>query len=193
MQDLLQVDRLRQSVAVREALGGREGRGLRKTLSVPNMRQVLGGSLSLDSLVAGVARDQEEEEGRAPRRLPLSLTMSTLHEERARQPHQELESIREQEVPPPLPKSCTSDSLSSPPAPKDGSPSMMSSGYQSQAVSSSTLSSEDSLSLGEEEAVVRRAGAEDREAVVRRAGARRPDRQAAHRLSCPPETLRRPQ
>merc|ERR1712002_733698 len=51
-----------------------------------------------------------------------------------------------------LTKSSTSSSLAEPLAPaiKDPSASMASSGYESQAVSSSTLSSEDSLSLAEE-------------------------------------------
>ena len=196
VQDLLQLDRVRQSVAVKEALaaGVRQNdpiQSLRKTLSVPNIRQVMKGSFSLDSLVGhqlsesfselsweGPGGRQEEGAKTVTRRLPLSLTMSTLHEERGSRQVEtipELASISEQDSAPPpsLPKSTTSDSLAEPTA-KDNSPSMMSSGYQSQAVSSSTLSSEDSLSLQEET-----------DGVVRRV--QKPRKSQEKRLSCPPQ------
>jgi kinesin family protein 13 len=125
------------------------------------------------------------------RRLPLSLTMSTLHEERSSRPFDDTSSPehvsspqREQELktclpsggetrdpffarlsPPVMTKSQTVESLSSlhhhhheqqqpreqqhqlSQPPKNGSPSLLSSGYESQAVSLTTLSSEDSLSV----------------------------------------------
>merc|ERR1719336_2822465 len=127
------------------------------------------GSYSLDSLVrlqpSGSFAELNLDE-KVQRRLPLSLTMSTLHEERTGRKSRaspELSSIREQVDAPvatstPMTKSCTSDSLARPPPSKDCSPSMMSSGYESQAISSSTLSSEESLSLADdtEKVVVRR-------------------------------------
>ena len=153
------------------------------------------GSFSLDSLVGvppcgGVQElgwegggGRGEDGGRTvPRRLPLSLTMSTLHEEQAARQvvRPPLGSIREQEGPvvAAITKSNTSDSLVEQPQSKDASPSMMSSGYESQTISSSTISSEESLSPTEElEGVVRRAGRVGR---------------SEHRLSCPPGVLRRP-
>jgi kinesin family protein 13 len=124
------------------------------------------------------------------RRLPLSLTMSTLHEERSSRPLEDTSSPehlnspqREQQLktclpsggetrdpffarlsPPVMTKSQTVESLSSlhhhheqqqpreqqhqlSQPPKNGSPSLLSSGYESQAVSLTTLSSEDSLSV----------------------------------------------
>jgi len=194
VQDLLQMDRVRQSVAVKEALAAKMRQydpiqSLRKTHSVPNIRHNMKGSYSLDSLVrlqpSGSFAELNLDE-KVQRRLPLSLTMSTLHEEktgRKSRASPELSSIREQVDPPiatstPMTKSCTSDSLARPPPSKDCSPSMMSSGYESQAISSSTLSSEESLSLADEaEKVVMR----------KRTGE---NLNNENRLSCPPGTLR---
>ena len=198
VQDLLQMDRMRQSVAVKEAkmrqydpADPADNMTLRKTHSVPNIRHVMKGSYSLDSLVglnpSGSFTELNWEE-KVHRRLPLSLTMSTLHEEktgRKSKASPELGSIKEQVDPPeatstPMTKSCTSDSLAEPPPSKDCSPSMMSSGYESQAISSSTLSSEESLSLADETEKV----------VVRRRSEK--GEKSENRLSCPPGTLRRP-
>jgi len=200
VQDLLQMDRMRQSVAVKEAkmrqydpADPADNMSLRKTHSVPNIRHVMKGSYSLDSLVglhpSGSFTELSWEE-KVHRRLPLSLTMSTLHEEktgRKSKASPELGSIREQAdssapaaTSTPLTKSCTSDSLAEPPPSKDCSPSMMSSGYESQAISSSTLSSEESLSLADETEKV----------VVRRRSEKVEN--SENRLSCPPGTLRRP-
>jgi len=199
VQDLLQMDRMRQSVAVKEAkmrqydpADPADNMTLRKTHSVPNIRHVMKGSYSLDSLVglnpSGSFTELNWEE-KVHRRLPLSLTMSTLHEEktgRKSKASPELGSIREQvDAAPaatstPMTKSCTSDSLAEPPPSKDCSPSMMSSGYESQAISSSTLSSEESLSLADETEKV----------VVRRRSEK--GENSENRLSCPPGTLRRP-
>ena len=196
VQDLLQIDRMRQSVAVKEALAAKMRQydpiqSLRKTHSVPNIRHVMKGSFSLDSLVGLHPSESFTElnwEEKVHRRLPLSLTMSTLHEEktgRKLKASPELGSIKEQvDVPvatsTPMTKSCTTDSLAEPPPIKDCSPSMMSSGYESQAISSSTLSSEESLSLGDETEKV----------VVRRRSDKAEN--IENRLSCPPGTLRRP-
>merc|ERR1712012_1380336 len=194
VQDLLQLDRMRQSVAVKEALAAKMRQydpiqSLRKTHSVPNIRHNMKGSYSLDSLVRLQPSESFAElnlDEKVQRRLPLSLTMSTLHEEktgRKSRASPELSSIREQVDPPiatstPITKSCTSDSLARPPPSKDCSPSMMSSGYESQAISSSTLSSEESLSLADEaEKVVMR----------KRTGE---NLNNENRLSCPPGTLR---
>merc|ERR1712012_818948 len=152
--------------AVKEALAAKMRQydpiqSLRKTHSVPNIRHNMKGSYSLDSLVRLQPSESFAElnlDEKVQRRLPLSLTMSTLHEEktgRKSRASPELSSIREQVDPPiatstPITKSCTSDSLARPPPSKDCSPSMMSSGYESQAISSSTLSSEESLSLADE-------------------------------------------
>merc|ERR1712012_1101618 len=115
--------------------------------------------------------------------------MSTLHEEKTSRKSKaspELGSIKEQADAPvatstPMTQSCTSDSLARPPPSKDCSPSMMSSGYESQAISSSTLSSEESLSL-----------ADDTEKVVVRRRSEKGENTEENRLSCPPGTLRRP-
>ena len=194
VQDLLQMDRVRQSVAVKEALAAKMRQydpiqSLRKTHSVPNIRHNMKGSYSLDSLVrlqpSGSFAELNLDE-KVQRRLPLSLTMSTLHEEktgRNSRASPELSSIREQVDPPnatstPMTKSCTSDSLARPPPSKDSSPSMMSSGYESQAISSSTLSSEESLSLADEAEKV----------VMRKRSGENLNNE--NRLSCPPGTLR---
>ena len=194
VQDLLQMDRVRQSVAVKEALAAKMRQydpiqSLRKTHSVPNIRHNMKGSYSLDSLVrlqpSGSFAELNLDE-KVQRRLPLSLTMSTLHEEktgRKSRASPELSSIREQVDPPiatstPMTKSCTSDSLARPPPSKDCSPSMMSSGYESQAISSSTLSSEESLSLADEAEKV----------VMRKRSGENLNNE--NRLSCPPGTLR---
>ena len=194
VQDLLQMDRMRQSVAVKEALAAKMRQydpiqSLRKTHSVPNIRHNMKGSYSLDSLVrlqpSGSFAELNLDE-KVQRRLPLSLTMSTLHEEktgRKSRASPELSSIREQVDPPnatstPMTKSCTSDSLARPPPSKDCSPSMMSSGYESQAISSSTLSSEESLSLADEAEKV----------VMRKRSGENLNNE--NRLSCPPGTLR---
>merc|ERR1712203_836109 len=112
--------------------------------------------------------------------------MGTLHEEktgRKSKASPELGSIKEQvDVPvatsTPMTKSCTADSLARPPPSKDCSPSMMSSGYESQAISSSTLSSEESLSLADESEKV----------VMRKRTGENLNNE--NRLSCPPGTLR---
>jgi kinesin family member 13 len=120
----------------------------------------------------------------AGRRLPLSLTMSTLHEEKSSRHTEEdsannLSSPRENlpptamdskaaavipvydnyvsYAPEAMTKSQTAESISElhkeqqvqtqQQQPKNGSPSLLSSGYESQAVSLTTLSSEDSLSV----------------------------------------------
>ena len=122
------------------------------------------------------------------RRLPMSLTMSTLHEERSSSrlveeaSPEELAIPRDKQLaevssaqilcsgtsplsvagechrtnfsPTAMTKSQTAESLTDlnqqkqqQPPPKNGSPSLLSSGYESQAVSLTTLSSEDSLSV----------------------------------------------
>merc|ERR1712203_39630 len=126
------MDRMRQSVAVKEALAAKMRQydpiqSLRKTHSVPNIRHNMKGSYSLDSLVrlqpSGSFVELNLDE-KVHRRLPLSLTMSTLHEEktgRKSKASPELGSIREQvDAAPaatstPMTKSCTSDSLAEPP------------------------------------------------------------------------------
>ncbi|CAH1153752.1 unnamed protein product [Phaedon cochleariae] len=204
VESILTLDRLRQSVAVKELLQARGQPLMRKTVSVPNFSQLMRLDLSTESL--HMARSESVSElnselgitplrGRSsfgketevtppkfgglvfsgmasPANTKLSLRMTTLHEEPTKtMPRKHSfdilmdDPIEEQNeegangqtevhyvqrkknhAKKSLPMSRTLDSLTEF-APKPNTPSSSSSGYGSQAVSQTNLSSDDSISL----------------------------------------------
>ncbi|XP_050554864.1 kinesin-like protein KIF13B isoform X18 [Spodoptera frugiperda] len=203
VESILTLDRLRQSVAVKEL---EQARGqpitMRKTASVPNFSQLMRLDSSFESLAgltsgrAGSMADLAEDTPRrsvhrhsyaapshndpeiptptkpfglaSPASGKLGLRMTTLHEEPGRRndedSHSEPESAPVDELTTPrshrtrnratsrgfLPTSKTLDSLhelACERAPNKNSPSISSSGYGSQAVSSTNLTNDDTLSI----------------------------------------------
>ncbi|CAG9796373.1 unnamed protein product [Diatraea saccharalis] len=201
VESILTLDRLRQSVAVKEL---EQARGqpitMRKTASVPNFSQIMRLDSSLECLAglasgrSGSVADLAEETPRrpvhrhsyaapadsdmttptkpfglaSPASGKLGLRMTTLHEEPGRRndddSHSEPESAPTDELSTPrsnrtraratprgfLPTSKTLDSLhelACERAPSKNSPSISSSGYGSQAVSSTNLTNDDTLSI----------------------------------------------
>ncbi|KAJ3639965.1 hypothetical protein Zmor_003291 [Zophobas morio] len=205
VESILTLDRLRQSVAVKELLQAKGQPLMRKTASVPNFSQLMRLDTSTESLqmsrsesvselnselhgkttpIRSRSSFGKESEGTptkpfgivfpgltSPANTKLGLRMTTLHEEQPSLPRKHSldilndDTIEEQceegqdekkEVTytiksrsngrRTIPTSRTLDSLVEL-APKSGTPSTTSSGYGSQAVSSSNLSSDDSMSL----------------------------------------------
>ncbi|KAL0850869.1 hypothetical protein ABMA28_006780 [Loxostege sticticalis] len=204
VESILTLDRLRQSVAVKEL---EQARGqpitMRKTASVPNFSQIMRLDSSLESLAglaggrSGSVADLADETPRraahhrhsyaapshndadmttptkpfglaSPASGKLGLRMTTLHEEPGRRndddSHSEPESAPLDELTTPrshrtrsrassrgfLPTSKTLDSLhelACERLPNKNSPSISSSGYGSQAVSSTNLTNDDTLSI----------------------------------------------
>ncbi|KAL4716938.1 hypothetical protein ACJJTC_012749, partial [Scirpophaga incertulas] len=201
VESILTLDRLRQSVAVKEL---EQARGqpitMRKTASVPNFSQIMRLDSSLECLAglasgrSGSVADLAEETPRramrhsyaapshhdpdmptptkpfglaSPASGKLGLRMTTLHEEPGRRndddSHSEPESAPADEISTPrshrtrvgaprgfLPTSKTLDSLhelACERPPSKNSPSISSSGYGSQAVSSTNLTNDDTLSI----------------------------------------------
>ncbi|KAG5875309.1 hypothetical protein JTB14_022220 [Gonioctena quinquepunctata] len=203
VESILTLDRLRQSVAVKELLQARGEPLMRKTVSVPNFSQLMRLDLSTESL--HMSRSESVSElnselsltplrnrtsfGKDPEVTPpkfglvfsgmpspantkLNLRMTTLHEEPTKalprkhsfdllmddtiEEHTEEGTNGKTEVhyiqrkkthaKKSLPMSRTLDSLTEF-APKTNTPSSSSSGYGSQAVSITNLSSDDSISL----------------------------------------------
>ncbi|XP_060808553.1 kinesin-like protein KIF13B isoform X2 [Amyelois transitella] len=202
VESILTLDRLRQSVAVKEL---EQARGqpvtMRKTASVPNFSQIMRLDSSFESLAlssgrSGSVADLADETPRrsvhrhsyaapahndpdvatptkpfglaSPASGKLGLRMTTLHEEPGRRndddSHSEPESAPVDELTTPrshrtrakatprgfLPTSKTLDSLhelACERVPNKNSPSISSSGYGSQAVSSTNLTNDDTLSI----------------------------------------------
>ncbi|CAK1540259.1 unnamed protein product [Leptosia nina] len=203
VESILTLDRLRQSVAVKEL---EQARGqpvtMRKTASVPNFSQIMRLDSSFESLAglaaarSGSVADLADETPRrnmhrhsyaapahtdadmstptkpfglaSPASGKLGLRMTTLHEEPGRRneedSHSEPESAPSDELTTPrsqrtrpratsrgfLPTSKTLDSLhelACERIPNKNSPSISSSGYGSQAVSSTNLTNDDTLSI----------------------------------------------
>jgi kinesin family protein 13 len=205
VESILTLDRLRQSVAVKELLQARGQPLMRKTASVPNFSQFMRLDTSTESLqmsrsesvselnseLHGVAtplrprtsfgKDSEGTPTKpfgivfpgitSPANTKLGLRMTTLHEEQPTLPRKHsLDILSDNTIEEQcedgqdekqtvtrnvksrsngrrtIPTSRTLDSLVEL-APKSGTPSATSSGYGSQAVSSTNLSSDDSMSL----------------------------------------------
>ncbi|KAF5284466.1 hypothetical protein FQA39_LY17041 [Lamprigera yunnana] len=200
VENILTLDRLRQSVAVKELLQAKGQPLMRKTASVPNFSQLMRLDLSTESLnitrsesvtdlnsepLGGLPLRSRNSFSKDPDVTPskpfglgmtspgnpkLGLRMTTLHEEQLPLPRKHsLELINNEcceekyeyetgkskygnsnrtmlNGRKTLPTSRTLDSLVEL-APKTSTPSASSSGYGSQAVSSTNLSSEDSISL----------------------------------------------
>ncbi|KAK4871535.1 hypothetical protein RN001_015659 [Aquatica leii] len=200
VESILTLDRLRQSVAVKELLQAKGQPLMRKTASVPNFSQLMRLDLSTESLniprsesvtdlnsepLGGLPLRSRSSFSKDPDAVPskpfglgmispgnpkLGLRMTTLHEEQSPLPRKHsLELINDESAEEKydyeegkskhtnsnrsmlngrktLPTSRTLDSLVEL-APKTSTPSASSSGYGSQAVSSTNLSSEDSMSL----------------------------------------------
>ncbi|XP_070160502.1 kinesin-like protein KIF13A isoform X5 [Polyergus mexicanus] len=200
VESILTLDRLRQSVAVKELLQAQGQPLMRKTASVPNFSQIMRFDTSMDSL--NVTRSESvtdlntEMNGLPhPRRASIGHTradenfisappkpfgiaspnivssklgprMTTLHEETSNVGNQAFTPINDDDeeksdadyseyeayqAPPkptkPLTSSRTLDSLVELQSTKINTPSMSSSGYGSQAVSTTNLTSEDSISI----------------------------------------------
>ncbi|KAG7205851.1 hypothetical protein KM043_007787 [Ampulex compressa] len=200
VESILTLDRLRQSVAVKELLQARGQPLMRKTASVPNFSQIMRFDTSMDSLnvtrsesvtdlntemnglphprraSTGHTRNDENFISTPPKPFgiaspnmvgsKLGLRMTTLHEETSNvgnQPstpandddeeksdadYSEYDAYQAPAKPvKPLTSSRTLDSLVELQSTKINTPSMSSSGYGSQAVSTTNLTSEDSISI----------------------------------------------
>ncbi|XP_072765534.1 kinesin-like protein KIF13A isoform X5 [Anoplolepis gracilipes] len=206
VESILTLDRLRQSVAVKELLQAQGQPLMRKTASVPNFSQIMRFDTSMDSL--NVTRSESVTDLNTelnglphPRRASIGHTrndenfisappkpfgigsilnsaspnivssklgprMTTLHEETSNVGNQAFTPINDDDeeksdadyseyeayqAPPkpvkPLTSSRTLDSLVELQSTKINTPSMSSSGYGSQAVSTTNLTSEDSISI----------------------------------------------
>ncbi|XP_003398365.1 kinesin-like protein KIF13B isoform X12 [Bombus affinis] len=200
VESILTLDRLRQSVAVKELLQAQGQPLMRKTASVPNFSQIMRSDTSMDSLnvtrsesvtdlnteLNGLLHSRRASTGHtrndenfvsAPAKPfgiaspnmvggKLGLRMTTLHEETSNTGNQlstpvhdedeeksdadysEYDSYQAPAKPvKPLTSSRTLDSLVELQSTKINTPSMSSSGYGSQAVSTTNLTSEDSISV----------------------------------------------
>ncbi|CAL1677356.1 unnamed protein product [Lasius platythorax] len=200
VESILTLDRLRQSVAVKELLQAQGQPLMRKTASVPNFSQIMRFDTSMDSLnvtrsesvtdlntelnglphprraSTGHARNDENFISAPPKPFgiaspnivssKLGPRMTTLHEETSNVGNQAFTPINDDDeeksdadyseyeayqAPPkptkPLTSSRTLDSLVELQSTKINTPSMSSSGYGSQAVSTTNLTSEDSISI----------------------------------------------
>lgn len=200
VESILTLDRLRQSVAIKELLQAQGQPLMRKTASVPNFSQIMRFDMSMDSLNAvtrsesvtdlnmenglphprrasiGHARNDENFISAPPKPFgiaspnivssKLGPRMTTLHEETSNIGNQASTPINDDDeeksdadyseyeayqAPPkpvkPLTSSRTLDSLVELQSTKINTPSMSSSGYGSQAVSTTNLTSEDSISI----------------------------------------------
>ncbi|KAK9723131.1 CAP-Gly domain [Popillia japonica] len=193
VENILSLDRLRQSVAVKELLQAKGQPMMRKTASVPNFSQFMRLDMSTESLNMSRSESVSELSGDmhsnptplrprtsglvftgivSPANQKLGMRMTTLHEEQVPLPRKHSldlitdESLQEEKSESkiynktefsqpvktgyhprrPISTSRTLDSLVEL-APKTSTPSASSSGYGSQAVSSTNLTSEDSMSL----------------------------------------------
>ncbi|KYQ58267.1 Kinesin-like protein KIF13A, partial [Trachymyrmex zeteki] len=199
VESILTLDRLRQSVAIKELLQAQGQPLMRKTASVPNFSQIMRFDMSMDSLnvtrsesvtdlnmenglphprraSTGHARNDENFISVPPKPFgiaspnmvssKLGPRMTTLHEETSNMGNQACTPINDDDeeksdadyseyeayqAPPkpvkPLTSSRTLDSLVELQSTKINTPSMSSSGYGSQAVSTTNLTSEDSISI----------------------------------------------
>ncbi|KAL0106196.1 hypothetical protein PUN28_016124 [Cardiocondyla obscurior] len=198
VESILTLDRLRQSVAIKELLQAQGQPLMRKTASVPNFSQIMRFDMSMDSLnvtrsesvtdlnmenglphprraSTGHTRNEDNFISAPPKTFgiaspnmvssKLGPRMTTLHEEtlnvgnQASTPNDDNEEKSDADyseyeayqAPPkpikPLTSSRTLDSLVELQSTKMNTPSMSSSGYGSQAVSTTNLTSDDSISI----------------------------------------------
>ncbi|PBC26092.1 Kinesin protein KIF13A [Apis cerana cerana] len=181
VESILTLDRLRQSVAVKELLQAQGQPLMRKTASVPNFSQIMRSDTSMDSLnvtrsesvtdlnteLNGILHSRRASTGHtrndenfvsAPVSKPfgiaspnmvsgkLGLRMTTLHEETSNAGNQVTTPVHDEDEEKSDADYSEYDSYQAPVKPIN-TPSMSSSGYGSQAVSTTNLTSEDSISV----------------------------------------------